>query len=580
MASTSSQSPWLDQYASDCFDWHSANVGDSVVYYRPVGLVEQAFDSDGRYFEGRADMNALLQLEAKHTLDNAALRERIRWAWTCLRNRHAFLQAKSLTLQPYMKDGIKSSSDKYFVLETSQDQERALAVADRQIVFLSDHFDNVNASDLWYHCQNSARVVDPDQALAKLFVLPPEILQNGNVQLRFLAVIAHQVVDGLTGYMWMKDFVHLLNKSVEELRNDVREALQPTAFKQRLPLAQEALYPSISGNRARKRWYWLLTRILRHVRKPLPAGFPNPIRRKGHIPAPQAPHPKYASVLDYSKVPPNNTVALHAKISRRYTKRLHRLCREAKVSIGSGLFALAAILMMEAYELQEPGIPLSDRLPFINGFPVNPRPFFQQHVEPESLMLAFNNGIMLPFLSRDLGLDGRIRLLAKQVHRQISAYQKRKRPKDTLDELQYMGNYGAGRILAFQYLSSMERIDDALPSHLRVGVNTHGAFAPRRNATPSCCNISSVGRIDGLIKQGMYDVNQEGKDFIADFRTLNMTVRARPGEFLVGSGGTDVDLWAGCSVDSTSMDPEWMRWWRNRFETILGEGDREPTASL
>ena len=290
--------------------------------------------------------------------------------------------------------------------------------------------------------------------------------------------------------------------------------------------------------------------------------------------------PTYAPVLNYDRIPPLNTVPVFVRASVQDTKRLHRLCREAKVSIGAGCFALAAIIMMEAYELREPDVPPSQRKPFITGFPINPRPFFKHQVQPDSLMLAFSDGILLPFLSRDLDLNGRIRLLAKQAHRQLAAYQKRQRPRDAEDALQYMGSRGAGRVLAIQYLASIERADAMLPKHLERGINPQGAYPTRPNETQQTCGVSSVGRIDGLIKQGMYDLNQDGEDFVADFRSCDMTVRARNGEFLVGCGGSDVDIWASCSVDATAMDPVWIEWFRRRFGTILGEDDEKGNSRL
>jgi len=385
-------------------------------------------------------------------------------------------------------------------------------------------------------------------------------------------------MDGLTIHTWMRDLVHLLNLDVQQSQQRLVDLLEPSGLQSRLPLPQEALYPPISGSLARRRWFWLLTRILRHIRRPLPAGFENPLRRKVRQAA-VSPSPVYASILDYSKTPPRNTRPSFVRVSLRNTQRLHRLCREAKASVGAGCFALAALVMMELYEQQIPDIPLHERRPFISGFPLNPRAFFNHHTEPNSLMLAFSDGIALPFLPSYLDLDGRIRLLARQAHRQLAAYQKRTRPIGD-DAKQYMGSRGAGRVLANQYLSSIERADAILPPQLRRGINPQGAYPMRPNNTLQTCGVSSVGRRDAFIKQGMYDVNDEAAEFAADFRDVLANVRARDGEFLVGIAGADDGLHANASLDACSMDPQLVEQWRTRLENILASPEEAHKARL
>lgn len=106
--------------------------------------------------------------------------------------------------------------------------------------------------------------------------------------------------------------------------------------------------------------------------------------------------------------------------------------------------------MMELYEKLEPDVKLADRKCFITGFPLNPRAFFGFSTDPDSMMLAFSDGISLPFLSSDLSATGRLRLLARQAQRQLSAYQKR--PKAAGDEAtrQLLTSRGAGLVLANQ----------------------------------------------------------------------------------------------------------------------------------
>ena len=117
------------------------------------------------------------------------------------------------------------------------------------------------------------------------------------------------IFDGLAVTLWCQSFVHLMNIPNDKLRERLSASLAPDTIYTRLPPAQEALLPSPvpSANRARLRWFWLLTRILRHVRKPLPAGFPNPLyRRNGPIP-PYSPSPTYSRVIPYTRTPPLNT---------------------------------------------------------------------------------------------------------------------------------------------------------------------------------------------------------------------------------------------------------------------------------
>ena len=271
---------------------------------------------------------------------------------------------------------------------------------------------------------------------------------------------------------------------------------------------------------------------------------------------------------------------MFAKASKKATQRLHRICREAGASVGAGCFALAALIVMEMHERREPNLALKERKPFVSGFPLNPRAFFDHTVEPDSLMLAFCDGISLPFLPADLDLEGRLRLLIRQAHRQLAAFQKRADPKQGVTELQYMGSRGGGRILQMQYLMGVERMDLRKPEHMRTGINPQGAYPARPNASQQTCGVSSVGRREHMIRQGMYNLNDETKDFVADYRNVTATVRPRDDEFLVGIGGSDDGLWVNATIDGNSMDPELVEQWRYRFETILEDDGANALAKL
>ena len=578
METVSTLPHWLDDYASKRFEWQCLRVNDQITFWRPLGHVESVFDADGRHYEGRADLNSLLELEVKSQLSRDELHERILLAWTYLRCRHLLLQSKAITRSQAFGKAEGTGDEIGFAINVPDNAKGAVEAAAEHVVFLDDHYDRVQTQDFWIHCQNTSRVVDPDEALAKMFVFPSEATSNGRHRLRFLFVGSHQIWDGLTTYVWHRDMVHAMNRSAKEQLELLISLLDPKSIRERLPLPQEALYPPIAGSLARQRWFWLITRILRHVRKPLQAGFANPLSRKEpHRPVSLS--PTYASVLDYSKIPPLNTFPCILSISLANTQRLHRLCREAKVSVGAGCFALAALVMMEMYEEMEPGIPLSKRLPFISGFPLNPRPFFNHHTEPDSLMLAFCDGITLPFLSCKLNLDGRIRLLSRQAHRQLASFQKRTRPAGSEAELEYMSSRGAGRVIANQYTWGIERTDSILPEHLRKEVNPQGQYPMQPNVTRQTCGVSSVGR-NVLVTRGMYDLEDGTKDFVADFHGTNSSVRARDGEFLVGIGGSERGLGVMVSIDGSSIDPALVQKWSDKLEHILDEGGDRRIARL
>lgn len=579
---TNSSTDWLHRYANlQHYQWRRPPASSSgrSTFHRPQGLVESAFDTDGRYFEGRADINSQLTLAVKSSLPHHEFRERLLLAWSCVRCQHLLLQAKALTGAEMQEEKVEfdeGSGEFYFKVDVAGTVSQAVEDAGRELVFLDDHFANVDPLDFWVHSQNSARVLDPRRALAKLFVYPIRRDDQARGDLKLLFVGAHQIWDGLTNYVWFRSFVQLLNRGVAELTEKLAELIRPEGVMKRLPLPQEALYPPVEGSRAKQRWFWLLTRILRHVRKPLEAGFINPLRRRNPRERAIALSPTYAPVLDYTIVPPLNTIPCIAKASQKGTKRLHRLCREANASIGAGCFALAALIMMEFHERREPNIPLSERQPFISGFPLNPRAFFNHKNEPDSLMLAFCDGILLPFLPSHLDLNGRLRLLARQAHRQLLVYQKRQNPQRG-DEgaLEYMGSRGPGRLLQAQYIGAIERNDAKLPPHLQSGINPQGAYPPRPNMSTQTCGVSSVGRREALIKPGEFDLEAERKDFVVDYRQSFACVRPRDEEFLVGVGGSDDGLFLNASVDGNANDPALVEEWKRRFETILdgaGEG--------
>ncbi|CAK4032450.1 Hypothetical predicted protein [Lecanosticta acicola] len=566
-------SHWLRRYGdSHHYRWRrdpAAGTGTDA-FCRPLGCTEFGFDGDGRYFEGRADLNCLLEVAIHSKLSPVDLRERILLAWTRVRCWHSLLRARTFfgKQRDDGDDDDEKRDDVWFLVDVTESVGRAIESAGDFLIFLEDHFGpRVDEGEFWMHCQNTARVIDPDAALAKCFVLPVDI--DGKNILRFQLVLAHQIADGLSAWVWMRDFVQALNESEAVLRQGIADCIDPHHMQRHLPLPQEALYPQIPGSVARQRWFWAITRILRHVRKQLPTGFENPLKRPRPARVERLP-PKYHPVLEYSRLPVLNTYPVYVDLPLAGMRRLQNLCRQAKASVGAGIYALAAVVMMEFEEELHPRA-AAERKAFISGFPLNPRAFFNHHSDPDSMMLAFSDGIALPFLPASLPLHGRIRLLARQAQRQLATYQKRQKPEGHDATRQCLHSRGADLVLPNQYLLSLERAASILPPHLQTHLDAQGAYPPKRNPTMQTHGVSSVGNREHLLRSGIYDLDDPQRDFAADFRDLKSGVRAREGEFLLGILGSNRGLSACPSVDGTTLDPELVEKWRHRFVTILDE---------
>ena len=571
MPLTQSSGHWLDDYGSARFRWQRARLNGKTTFYRPLGHTESAFDSDGRFFEGRADINSMVELQIKSTLTREQLHERVLLAWACLRSRHSLLRSSSVLRSEIVGESRGGDDEYCFAVDVPSGKEDAANSARKHIVFLDDHYATVNTDDFWLHAQNSARVFDASEALARLFVFPLLPSSNGKSCLRLLIVGSHQIWDGMTTSVWFRDLVCFINNSPAEQMNILERSIDEHETEKHLPPPQEALYPPISGSQARRRWFWALTRILRHVRKPLQAGFANPLQRSKPLP-PVSPSPTYAAVLDYTLTPPLNSGPCFLNIPLPSFQKLISWCREAKASIGAGCFAIAALVMMEMHEELQPQIPFHERKPFISGFPLNPRPFFNHHTDPDSLMLAFCDGIALPFLPSSLPVEGRLKLLARQAHRQLATYQKR-RPAGAEAELQFMSSRGAGRVIANQYLFGVERSNAAFPEHLRREIDLQGDYPARPNTTRQTNGVSSIGRRDAMIRSGMYDLDDPRQAFVADFSDMKSGVRARDGEFLVGIGGSEKGLGVGVSIDYSGIDPSLVQRWKEKMEEVLDRDD-------
>ncbi|KAK8181801.1 uncharacterized protein BKA78DRAFT_258291 [Phyllosticta capitalensis] len=557
---------WLSRYASDYHAWRKVYSGQDLAYQRPLGLVETAFDVDGFHYGGRADVTSVFTVEARTSLTVDDFRKRILLAWANLRLHHVLLMSTVL------RDSASGSRE--FVLKIPASAQEVLGNAASTIRFLQDNYEHIDVDDFFKHCTNTARIIDSDHSLSQLFVLPAEPRSGGTFRITFCLIAAHEICDGLVILAnWWPHFLRLLNAPVAELERNVDHERLPQRMWSRLPRAQEDLYPRVQGSIARKRWYWAIMRVLRHVRKPPPAGFVNPLKteRRDHAITPSS---KFPDVFDYSqdKKPPMNGHRIGAVLSQTVTTRLERLAKAVGASVGAACFALVGLVMMELEEAKNPNVPLEQRLPFLGSFPINPRPFFGFTSLADSCMLTFSDGVWLPFLPSYLPVEARLRLLTRQAHRQLGMYQKRLRS----DKLK--GSWDPtdpARVIASSFLLGIERIQDKMPEDLRSGLNPQGAYPIKNSLFLATCGISSMGSVTKFLQSGKYKLNKEATErtgLVADYRACRTCVRARPGEFLVGVSGMDDGMTFDVSYDGNEISEEMAAVWKSKIEGILGPG--------
>ncbi|KAF1999457.1 hypothetical protein P154DRAFT_467585, partial [Amniculicola lignicola CBS 123094] len=570
---------WLARYASNFHAWQRATLNGGLVFKRPLGLVEYSFDTDGTDFQGRADMNALLALEMKalkrESLGGEELRRRILLAWTLLRLQHVLLMSRAV-------DDEEQGGRRSFVVGIPQGgAEEVVREAGESVVWVEDFYEEVDGDEFLRHCRNVGRLVVPERCLSRLHILPKRTLKSGNVEVRVLITMAHQISDGLTAYNWIRNFVRVLNLGVGELEREIEICSKEEEMRKRLPPAQESLYPRIPGNKARQRWFWAIMRILRHVRRPLPQTFINPLRREQSLTTVMSLPPIFPRVFDYTeaKRPPNNGFQCLARLSKTASTKVMHLCRSNGISIGAGGFALAGLSMMDLEEQRHPNIPDSDRPPFVTSFPLNPRMFFGYSQPADSCMLAFSDGIVLPFLPSHLPVKGRFLLLAKAANRQLRMYQKRVKRNGESDVRASIDSHSPIRLLANGYLESFDRIESKLPPHKRSGLTPQGAYPPTFKMWAATCGVSSVGSTASFVRRGMYDLDSVGtgpgqKDFAIDFRDYRVGVRARENEFLVGSSSNSEGIMEfSVSFDGSAIEEKAAQRWVEKIEGLLeGEG--------
>ncbi|KAJ4288204.1 hypothetical protein N0V90_012221 [Kalmusia sp. IMI 367209] len=469
-----------------------------------------------------------------------------------------------------------------FVVDLHSSEEDVLEDVMKSVVWVEDFYGQVDGKEMHRHAFNVGRIVDPEICLSKLYVLPLINLPDGSYELRFLIVMAHQISDGLSAFNWFSGFIRILNLSEKDLTNELGTYRHEEEVKKRLPPAQEDLYPKVQGSKARERWFWAIVRVLRYLRKTTPQSFSNPLRREQRLNEAVSFSPLFDKIFDYSdnSRPPMNSGTIIASLSPQVSKRLMDLCRSIHVSIGAGCFALAGLAMMVIHEERYPKVPNDQRLPFAASFPLNPRAFFGFKMPADSCMLAFSEGIIMPYLPSSLPIEGRFKLTASRANRELRMYQKRLKGKSVGVQGSF-DPHSPARLLANAYLSAIERSDSRLPEPERWGVNPQGTLLPPTFQFRATCGVSSIGSTATWLAPGRYDLSEvkEGereKDFAADYMDFRQGVRARDEEFLIGSSSNaEGRINFGVSYDQSGISAEMAERWRDVVEGLLevsGEG--------
>ena len=510
----------------------------------------------------------MLTVSISHNLSQEALRRRISLAWANLRLHHVLLMSRTRYDEEVRQRMI--------VVDLQESNGEVLEHVKQNIVWIEDFYEEVDHLKMHHHALNVGRIVEPEKCLSKLHVLPMKKLPDGNYELRFLVVMAHQIGDGMSAYNWFSHFVKILNLSEQDLERQIESARQEEGIKSRLPPAQEDLYPRDKGTKARERWFWAIIRVLRHIRKTTPESIGNPLKQGKRLGKAVTFPPTFDKIFDYTDAskPPMNSGHVGARLSMQASKRVVNLCRSIRISIGAGCFALVGLAMMALHEKQYPNVPDEKRLPFVASFPLNPRAFFGLNTPADSCMLAFSEGIVMPFLPSSLPIEGRFKLTASHANRELRMYQKR--AKGNAEGIQGAFNpHDPARLLANAYLGAIERSDSKLPEEMRFGVEPQGDLQPPAFQFRATCGVSSVGSTVQWLAPGKYDLSNVGdgegqKDFAADFRELKQGVRARDDEFLVGSNSdAEGRICFGVSYDQSAISAEMAMRWKDVIEMLM-----------
>lgn len=538
-------------------------MGGRTLFRRPHGLVENSFSYDGDDHEGRADLSLFCTLNLEHQLSQEELLERLILVWASLRLQHVLLMAR------VHEQGREKQ--RWFEIRMPDSIEEVLEDAKESMLWVKEQGASTNLDDFFIHASNTARLVDSSKSLSRLLVLPP-VSDKGSSQTEITLglVMSHEITDGMSGYNWTSHLIRLLNTSSSALRHHLDRYRTRSEIKSRLPSAQEDLYPLIPGTSARQMWFWAVLRVLRHVRKPLPASFANPTRKAEWKSPPL--EPSYTSVLDYSpnRKPPNSSGYARVHLNASTMANISRLTSSVGGTLGAACFALVALAMMELYEERNPSMDLSSRRPMTMSFPMNPKPYFNYNRPSESCMLSFGDTFILPFLSSSLPREGRFKLLLRQCQRKLEMYQKRVRsPSENVS----LAKYSPTWLLANGYLLQLDRLYHMRRPNgeRRANYDPQGGLESNVDESPATNGVSNVGSLKHFFDEEALAVKDDERstDLIAKMTSLKGGVRAREGEFLVGSSSGTEGLDFNVSYDASCMDEEWVEKWKQKMETIL-----------
>lgn len=202
-------------------------------------------------------------------------------------------------------------------------------------------------------------------------------------------------------------------------------------------------------------------------------------------------------------------------------------------------------------------------------------------------MLAFSDGVVLPFLPRDLDFAGRFKLLGRLAHKQLRQYQKRQ--VSGAEEVK-MGSRSPSQLLPMLFCGTLERLEGryAAFGEEQSGVDVQGSYPASAAGGLATCGVSSVGDVSAVFTavsvadtaavatpsnvDGETDGNKSGdRDLIAKFESMNAYVRPRDGEFLVGAvGDSGKDQFTfGVAYDANAIDVEKVSEWKGLMERVL-----------
>jgi hypothetical protein len=192
------KSPWLSRYANGYHAWQQADVNGRKSWVRRLGIVESLFDIDGRNFGGRADVTGLLSVEMASKLTRQQLKQKIVLAWAATRAKHALLRARTALCSEL---GLsESDAQQAFIIETLDNEDEAVAESAKTVCFLEDVYGagEISRDEFLLHCLNATRVFDPQVHLARIFILPLQVMRNRHLHMNLVFTAAHEVLDGLS----------------------------------------------------------------------------------------------------------------------------------------------------------------------------------------------------------------------------------------------------------------------------------------------------------------------------------------------------------------------------------------------